>query len=133
MSHSSGSREPPRRRDATLRIEVLQRDNSNQDTWLGSLRTWARARGYLTFLLIKHNTHRVVESGDFTREGLLSTNIKQEPADEVTGVDDQELTEEELEEKAVQDQKSLADQHLHSKRTGRSYQGNSNIRRPDRD
>ena len=117
-SYTSEGREPSRRRDATFRIEVLQRDNANQDTWLAAIRTYARARGFLTFLLVKHNANRVVKGSDFPRDGLLNPNIKQEPIDDVTEYDGQQLTPEELEEKAELDKKSLAEQHLANAQAG---------------
>ena len=71
MSFQSGGFDPSHRKDTVLRIVVLSKDNANQDVWLASLRNYARAKGCLTFMLLKYNAHRVVQGSDFTREGLL--------------------------------------------------------------
>ena len=76
MSFQSVGLDPSRRGEMILRIVILSRDNANQDVWLASLRNYARAKACLTFMLVKHKAHRIVQSSDFTRDGLLNPNIK---------------------------------------------------------
>ena len=111
MSFQSGGSDLSHRKDTVLRIVVLSKDNSNQDVWLASLRNYARAKGCLTFMLLKYNAHRVVQGSDFTREGLLNPNVKIEPI-EVEDVDvDHELSEEEK-------QAGVAAKHLANAQAG---------------
>jgi hypothetical protein len=68
MSNSDGITDHYRSKP---RIIILSRDNSNQDNWLRSVRSCARAAGCAILLLSKHNTFRILEAADMTAHGAL--------------------------------------------------------------
>ena len=62
------------------KIDTLSRDNSNQDAWIRTVRTFTRSIGAVLFLLKKHNTFRVIAASDMTAHGPLKPGVKTQPA-----------------------------------------------------
>jgi hypothetical protein len=62
------------------RLIILSKDNSNQDDWLRSVRSCARAAGCAILLLSKHNISRVLEAADMTADGVLKPKLKGKPS-----------------------------------------------------
>jgi hypothetical protein len=61
------------------RLIILTKDNSNQDDWLRSVRSCARATGCAILLLSKHNTYRSLEAADMAADGALKPKLKGKP------------------------------------------------------
>ena len=59
-----------------MRIITLSADNNNQSRWIVSVRTWARAKSAMYFLMAKANHYRVVRTDDLSAQGALPIGIK---------------------------------------------------------
>jgi hypothetical protein len=62
------------------KIDILLRDNSNQDAWIRTVRINARSIGASLFLLKMHNTSRGIAAADMTAHGPLKPGVKAQPA-----------------------------------------------------
>ena len=63
-----------------VKIDVLAKDNGNQERWLASLRLFARAHGQVCFLMEKHNRFRKLDADDLSMVGPLGSPIKRTAA-----------------------------------------------------
>jgi len=79
MSLSTTSNEHSRRARSAL-VE-LKKDNDNQDEWLRSVRTYARAHDVTQLTMRQGNQYRTAKTTDLSERGVLSV-IKKEAADQ---------------------------------------------------
>jgi hypothetical protein len=74
-------------------LEILRRDNLNEQPWLDSITRWVRSHGAMKFLLKKFNQSRKIDyANDFDGDGPLKKNfVKIEPTEDGRSIVDENV------------------------------------------